>query len=80
MFGAIGAVSPQELGGNIGAPERVGQSTGAPLATPRWRRHGILPTALKADFDGLGSPAPTTHDSAKVALNYAGHAAVAATE
>ncbi len=50
IFGAIGAVSSKKLGGYVGAPEGVGQSAGAPLATPRWRRHCILPAALCADF------------------------------
>jgi len=32
MFGAIGVVSPKELGGYVGAPDRVGQTAVASLA------------------------------------------------
>jgi hypothetical protein len=49
MFGAISAVSLQKLGGYIGATERVGEIAGASLAPARGRRHGILPTTLRAD-------------------------------
>jgi hypothetical protein len=52
IFGAIGAVPSKKLGGYVGAPERVGQTSGASLATPRRRRHFILPTALGTDCGG----------------------------
>jgi len=58
MFGAIVAVSPQELGGKIGAPESVGHPAGASLATLRRRRHCILPCALGADFGSDNFAAP----------------------
>jgi hypothetical protein len=50
MFGAIGLVSPKELGSYVGAPDRVGQTAVASLAPALWRRHSILLTAPRADF------------------------------
>jgi hypothetical protein len=78
MFGAIRVVSPQKLGGYIGATKRVGQIAAASLAPALGRRHGIHPTALRADCGGRTSPARPTHDSAKVALNRAARAATKA--
>jgi len=50
MFGAIGAVSPKELGSYIGASDRVGQTAVASRAPTLGRRHSILLTASRADF------------------------------
>jgi len=50
MFGAVGAVSPQELGGEIGATERVRQIAVASLAPTVRRRPGLLPKTLCADL------------------------------